>query len=89
MEIETKFSLNEKVFTLYDNNVEESKVERIELEVSDLIEAGNFGSIEKYNIEYTYYLRDLRDNTRKEDNLLVVSDEKLMFRTKQELLNSL
>lgn len=89
MKRETKFSVNEKVFTLYDNKVEESKVERIELEVSDLIEAGFFGSYEKYYIKYTYYLRDLRDNTGKEENLLVVLDEKLIFKTKEELLKSL
>ena len=89
MRIETKFDVRETVFALYDNKIDEYKVEKIDITVSDVIDAGNWGTDQKHSVYETYYLRDLKDNTREEDTLLVVVNSKLIFKTKQELLNSL
>ena len=69
------------------NRVTECEVKRIELTVLDIMDAGKFGS--GYDIDSTYYLRDIRDKTNEGNSLIIITDVNLIFKTKQDLLNSL
>lgn len=81
MKIETKFNIGDNVFYLENNRIKDGMIERILIEVALRKENGmiNYNNIKPYIDKELYFL----------DTSGVVHYARLIFKTKQELLDSL
>ena len=81
MKIETKFNVGDYVFYLENNSIKHGTIERIQIEVASRTEEGmiNYGNIKPYIYSELYYLGASEG----------VHCARLIFKTKQELLDSL
>ena len=82
MNIETKFNIGEDVFLLYDNKIIEVKITNISISVSGK-NIDYKHAIKQEPISIYYFYRD-KSTTHSHKSL-----EYEIFKTKQELLNSL